>query len=264
MKTSIISLTAISVLTTLTARAGLVSVYEFNESGGATAADAVRGAGGAGTANGGTSFVPGRIGNAVEFDGSSGWIMAPNTVPTGATAFSVTAWVWADSAPNWGTIVKNWGGASTGAFHLGFNLTSGQISNYVSPPTVGPAQDPSVLSLNAWRHVALTYDGAAGTQILYIDGVQVAAAGASPSLVALGANMGIGVKTDDSTAAPDPANPGFWDGRIDDLAFWDNALTPAEVLQIKVNGDNGIGVVPEPGAAAFLLLAAAGMVRRRR
>lgn len=243
----------------------LISAYGFNESGGATAADAIRGAGGAGSVNGGSTFVPGKIGNAIEFNGSSGYILAPNALSTGTTAFTISAWVWADSSPTWGSIVKNWGGASTGAFHFGFNDNSGRLSNYVSNPTVGPVQAPSVLTLNAWHHVAVTYNGAGSpAQILYIDGVQVSTGAGSTSLTALGTNMGIGVKTGDSTLAPDVPTPGWWDGKIDDLAFWNNALTPAEILQIKTNGDAGIGVVPEPASAAFLALGALGLMRRKR
>ena len=260
----IIRTSAILALTTLATQAGLISVYQFNESSGSTAADSIRGGAGAGTLNGGTSFVAGKIGNAADFDGTTGYITALNTAPTGTTSFSVAAWVWADSAPVWGTIVKNWGGATPGAFHLGFNLGTGQVSNYVSAPTFGPVVDPSVLGLGAWHHIALTYDGGAGTQTLYVDGASVGSASASGSLTAIGTLMGIGAKLDDTQVGPDPGAPGLWDGKIDDLAFWDNTLTPVEVAAIKANGDLGIGVVPEPASAAFLAVAALGLMRRRR
>lgn len=245
-------------------RGALLSAYSFNESGGTSAADAIRGAGGTGSVNGGSTFVPGKIGNAIEFDGTSGYVLAPNAVPSGTTAYSVSAWVWLDAPTTWGTIVKNWGGSSTGAFHLGLDNASGRISNYVSPPTVGPVAAPSALSLGEWHHVALTYNGGSASQILYIDGLQVATGAASTSLTALGINMSIGVKTDNSTSAPDANVPGWWDGKIDDLAFFNTVLTPAEVLQIKTNGDAGIGVVPEPASALFLALGALGFMRRRR
>jgi hypothetical protein len=67
--------------------------------------------------------------------------------------------------------------------------------------------------------------------------------------------MAIGVKTDNSTLAPDTANPGYWDGRIDELKFWDHPLTPAEVIS---------AMVPEPATTAFLALSALGILRRRR
>jgi hypothetical protein len=245
-------------------RGSLVSIYEFNESGGTVAADTIRGAGGTGAVNGGSSFVAGKIGNAVEFDGSTGWALAPNAIPSGTTAFTISAWVWADAANTWGSIVKNWGGSSAGAFHFGLDNASGRLSNYVSGPAVGPVLSPGTLGLNAWHHVAVTYDGGSASQILYIDGLQVATGVASASLNALGSNMGIGVKTENSTLSPDPSSPGWWDGKIDDLAIWNHVLTGAEILQIKTNGDNGIGVVPEPASAAFLALGLLGLLRRHR
>jgi uncharacterized protein len=196
-------------------QAAMTAYYPFNKSSGTTAADAVRGGAGTANASGGFSWTAGQYGNAVELNGSNAYLLAPNAVPTGTTAFSVAAWVWADSAPFWGSIVKNWGGSATGAFHLGFDQGSGRISNYLSAPFAGPVLAPTTLSLGAWHHVALTYNGSAATQTLYIDGVAVASGGAPSDLDALSPNMGIGVKADDATLAPDPFAPGFWDGKID-------------------------------------------------
>jgi hypothetical protein len=214
---------------------------------------------------GGAQWVPGKIGNALEFDGANDYALALNAVPTGSTSMTISAWVWADTRPTWGSIVKNWGGASTGAFHLGFDNASGRISNYLSAPQDGPVIDTVQLTLNAWHHVAITYNGSSTNQSLYIDGVLVNSRSTAPTdLDALGTNMGIGVKPDNSTLIADPATPGYWDGKIDDLAFWNEALTAAQILQIKNNGDAGIGVIPEPSSLALLLLGMAGLVRRRR
>ena len=267
-KLSAISSCLICCLLPAVTQAALVSVYEFNESSGTTASDSVRGAPGVGTMNGGTSFVPGKIGNAVEFNGSTGFITALNTVPTGTTAYSVAAWVWTDTSAVWGSIVKNWGAASVGSFHFGFDGTSGRrMSNFLTNGTSVTAPAASALSLNTWHHVALTYDGATTTQRLYINGSQVSVNTAAPaSLTALGTLMGIGAKLNDAQTGPAAAGnvPGFWDGKIDDLAFWNHRLTAAEVLAIKNNGDLGIGVVPEPASAALLGLAGLGFMRRRR
>ncbi len=249
----------------LTAHGALTSVYQFDETSGTSAADAIRGAGGTGNVNGGSTWTAGKIGNAIEFNGSSGFVLAPNAVPTGTMDLTISAWVWADAANTWGTIVKNWGNSSPGAFHFGFDNTSGRISNYLNAPTDGPLIAPTVLSLNTWHHVAFTYSGGSATQTLYIDGVQVAQRLTAPAdLDALGPNMSIGVKTDNTTLAADANAPGYWDGRIDDLAIWNEVLSPAQIAQIKANGDLGIGVVPEPGAVALCVLASAGLMRRRR
>jgi hypothetical protein len=255
----------------LTADGALTALYPFNETSGNTAADAARGAVGDASLNnfGGTQWVPGKIGNALEFDGTDDYAAALNVVPTGTTNLTVSAWVWADTGgttQQWRSIVKNWGGSSTGAFHFGFQAGTNQISNYLSAPTDGALQDPTVLTLGTWHHVAFTYSGGSATQTLYIDGLQVAQRLTAPAdLDALGTLMGIGVKLNNAQTGPDLTGvPGFWDGKIDDLAFWNETLTPAEILTIKTNGDLGIGVVPEPASAAFLALSALGLLRRRR
>ncbi|HWB04417.1 MAG TPA: LamG-like jellyroll fold domain-containing protein [Verrucomicrobiales bacterium] len=248
------------------AHAALTAAYQFNEASGNSASDAIRGATGVATLNnfGGAQWVPGKIGNALEFDGANDFALALNVIPTGTTAMTISAWVWADAAPTWGSIVKNWGDASAGSFHFGFDNTSGRISNYLAAPQAGPLIAPGILTLNAWHHVAVTYNGSAGNQTLYIDGLQVASSTAPPDLDALTPNMSIGVKTNNSTLAASGAAAGYWDGKIDDLAFWNEALSAAQILQIKNNGDAGIGVVPEPSSMALLLLGVAGMSRRRR
>ena len=256
---------ALVLLVVVQAGAALTSVYQFNESSGDTAGDAIRGPAGAGTLSnfGGSQWVAGKIGNAIEFDGVNDYVLALNAVPSGTTAMTVSAWVWADSAPTWGSIAKNWAGPP-GSFHLGFDTSTGRIGNYLNSPFHGPLIAPSPLSLNTWHHIALTYDGAATVQTLYIDGVQVAVLGGAPAdLDAIGTNMGIGVKPNDTTTGPDFYVPGYWDGKIDDLAFFNTALSPAEILTIKNNGDLGIGVVPEPGVGVLVALGVSILFRRR-
>src|SRR5262249_8724343 len=67
-----------------------VSVYQFNETTGNTAGDLVRGASGNGTLTnfGGTQWVAGKIGNALQFDGTNDYVLAPNAISTGATSFT--------------------------------------------------------------------------------------------------------------------------------------------------------------------------------
>jgi hypothetical protein len=266
MKSPSLFVAAAALLST-PAHASLTSVYQFNETTGNSAADTIRGATGAATLSnfGGAQWVPGKIGNALEFDGVNDFALALNIAPTGTTSMTISAWIWADTAPVWGSIVKNWGDSSAGAFHFGFDNATGRISNYLAAPQDGPVIAPGVLTLNAWHHVALTYNGSTANQSLYIDGALAGTRStAPPDLDALGTNMSIGVKTNNTTLAPSATAAGYWDGKIDDLAFWNEALSAAQILQIKNNGDAGIGVVPEPSSMALLLLGGIGITRRRR
>src|SRR5262249_36802947 len=45
-----------------------------------------------------------------------------------------------------------------------------------------------------------------------------------------------------SYPSPDATTPGYWQGKIDDLAIWKRVLTPGEIAQIYQAGLDGISV----------------------
>ena len=42
----------------------------------------------------------------------------------------------------------------------------------------------------------------------------------------------IGAKPNDAANGVDPLNPGYWNGRIDELSMWDRALSEAEIQEL--------------------------------
>jgi hypothetical protein len=254
--------------------AAIVSGYKLDETFGDVASDSVRGAAGDGTLSkfSGLQWVPGKIGTALEFDGDDSYVLAPTALPTGTTAFTISLWAWADTLKPWGSLVKNWGTTDIGAFHLGLDASSGRLSNYLGSPQDGPILAPTTFTVGTWHHIAVTWDGPTQTEALYVDGVRVATRLTVPGLTSLterGPNMAFGVKPDNLTLGPGiDCCSGFWDGRMDDIAFFDTALTDQEVLQIKINGDNGISaIIPEPATVALAGLGISGLgfvLRRRR
>ncbi len=253
------------------AQGAITAGYRFDETGGTTLADSIRGFLGNGTLYNfdGAQWVPGKIGMALDFDGANDFVLATNALPTGTQTFSISMWAWADVNAQWGSLVKNWSGPA-GSTHFGLDSSSGRISNYLGTNggVDGPIIAPATFTTNTWHHLALTWDGPGRSEVLYIDGVSVATR-VTPSgafLSALGTNMGFGVKLNESTTgASTDCCPGYWNGKMDDLAFFDTVLTPVEVQQIKTNGDNGISVmVPEPGTALIAGVGAAALLLRRR
>jgi hypothetical protein len=102
---------------------------------------------------------------------------------------------------------------------------------------------------DAWTFVAVVYDLLANTSCLYVDGAY-GCAGASPSTDALSVTT-IG------------RNPNFdfpFIGRIDDVFFFDEALSKAQLDDIRRNGIP----VPTPATLPLVLAAAAGLVVSRR
>ncbi len=86
----------------------------------------------------------------------------------------------------------------------------------------------SGLSINTWHHVAMTYDSNVDTPAvkLYMDGQEVASTPQSKAIYNAYESIIIG---------------GAFNGIIDEVAIYNCALSPEEVLQHYENGLNGIG-----------------------
>jgi hypothetical protein len=230
----------------------MIALYRFDEAAGTTAADSTGRSAAGNLVNfpgDGSQWTTGRVGRALEFRGgaSSDHVVVPS-YPKPASSISASAWVWADSRPTWGSIIKNWGNATAGQFHFGLNASDGRLSNYLdaaSAVAIAPTQFP----IGSWEHVAFVADASAGQMTIYHDGVAVVSAAYDGALLNSVMNsIGIGVKTNDAGTAPDSGSPGYWDGKLDEVALWNSALAPAEVLAIYAGGLQGVGLATSGGA----------------
>ena len=180
-------------------------------------------------------WTTGKVGGALRFDGPvSGQHVIVNNFPRTTTAYTLAAWVFADTIPVWASIAKNW----FGEFHFGLDATGNSLSNYVglSPSGQQFAREPGTFPTGSWQHVACTVDAA--NIRLYRNGTQVASTAYSGTwFTPQPAPMGIGVKLNGAIA--DTGAPGYWDGLIDDLALWNRALSAAEVFNLYAAGAAG-------------------------
>lgn len=113
--------------------------------------------------------------------------------------------IYNDAAGNW-------------TFWAGNNGASGQWNNLDGGP----------VTVNAWTHVTITYDAGTTTRKMFLNGVEVLSAvvGISPNVLRdmhFGAGSDLGVDY-------------FWDGLLDDIGFWDTALTEAQIQDVMTNG----------------------------
>jgi hypothetical protein len=202
---------------------GLVGLWRMDDGTGTTARDSSL------TGNPGTLMRPtggdwgvGHHGAALELTGTS-WVSVPSHKAYDATGgLTLSAWVfWSKASPAGQVIMaRQRGVALQNAFWLG--LDNNRLHFSVEDDGVN-----ITLPAGRWVHVAGTYDG---TKVaLFVDGGLVIAAAVSAR--ATTANRGVSIGADINGADPHSATSMFV-GKLDEVAIFDRALTPAEVAML--------------------------------
>jgi|GEM_PF-6584100 len=199
-----------------------------------------------GVAPGTPGWDVGQIGNAVIMAGG----LQNNQffeVPTmsklqGATSLTISFWM-RPSAANGGyrglfgtrsegpTNNQNWGANIEGALNNNLDLrtTSGGTASQGLDAGSLPEPEGGGFASDVWYHVVHTYDGVSGDSRAYVDGVETAISNNGAPQTLFGEGWFIGLEPSD------PTNRDF-DGALDDLAVFPNALSAAEVLDIYTRG----------------------------
>jgi hypothetical protein len=188
----------------------------------------------------GGSVHPG-LGGAITLDGAGDGAIGGNFNKLTTNDVTVVAWAYAESlAGDWNSIIKNWGQTVGGQFHLGLGDVA---ANTLQNRLVGhvPATAATNFPVGQWVHTAFVLDSVALQNRLYVNGMVVATAAYSGTLGLAGATgLGIGIKPNDNGTAPSDSDPGPWNGRIDDVALFNQVLTTAQIQQLYQNGMAGI------------------------
>ena len=181
-------------------------------------------------------IVPGRIGNAIAFDGENGLHFDGVGAFSRTDPFTLSLWIKASEWRDWNVLVHRTR-AALDAGSRGYELSMQQdrlvagLTHMWSQNAIRIITDDGV-PLNEWVHVAMTYDGssrAAGVT-LYVDGQQAAVTVVRDNLFKNNtyerddATLTMGYRFRDS---------GFKDGLIDDFQVFDRALTAIEIAQLS-------------------------------
>ncbi|MCG2682067.1 MAG: LamG domain-containing protein [Planctomycetales bacterium] len=199
---------------------------------------------------GGSPYRSGRFGNSLDFRGPEvGDGVIVHDYPKAANdRLTVAAWIWvvATGRSYWPMIASNWsafssgrGGAlgDRGQFHFGLYDRDGNLIARVTQRDGQMAElregASQPLPLFVWQHVVLVADGT--TMHLYRNGKEVASgpcAGVLPQPPTAG--LGIGCRTNEAGTDPLPDTPGafYWQGRIDEFAVFNQALSAETVEQL--------------------------------
>jgi hypothetical protein len=145
----------------------------------------------------------------------------------------------ASSRPRWASIAKNWAGADDrGQFHFGLHFDSGELEAHIEDSSGEEivVKDGTPLPLHAWHHVAFVADGE--TLRLYRNGKQVDAAAyhklhRDERITALAIGTKLNLKGD----APDHQDFNMWDGRLDELAIFNHAVSDEQIRELYELGN---------------------------
>jgi tetratricopeptide (TPR) repeat protein len=210
-----------------------------------------------GVLEGAVTFVPGKVGQAFSFDGTTADVRVPASPSLNVGAgngMTIEAWIrpadlsaqrpvleWNDGS--YGTLLYvsvylMGGGAGPGAFTANFKDVNHQAHNISSPP--------GVLTTNRFQHVAATYDGTSGDAALYLDGAIVAQANLGIFTPRTIGDLYFGLRPYDDAAGM------RFVGEIDEVGVYSRALSEAEIEAIHAAGGAGkrlVPVAPSNGAA---------------
>ncbi len=210
---------------TSSAPAGPVALWHADES----AADAA--GTNHGTLEGTVTYATGRVGQAFKFTGSTGAVrMGTDALRQPFAALTMTAWVNPTATGSSGnayglTVLSRTDGDGfalrvlAGKLQADLRLAGGDYT------VTFPGQTTN-LPLNAWSHLAVTYDGAVITG--YVNGVSVGTVAATGALRAANPTTNLLIGNEPQEGSLQGA--GFpWPGMLDEVAVYDRALTAAEV-----------------------------------
>lgn len=215
---------------------GLVGRWTFDEGKGSLASD-VSGRDNHGTIMGGAKWIEGRMGGALQFDGTDDFVSIPNESAFDITgAVTVSAWIRVESFTNpWQAIVTK--GDRAWRLHRANETKSvGFACSDLSREQVGDLFGKQDVADGKWHHVAGVLDGTKAS--IFVDGALDASADSSPTIsindyaVLIGANAQVEGR--------------LFHGHIDDVRIYDRALSVDELRALLKEAG---AAVPPPGKA---------------
>jgi hypothetical protein len=213
---------------------GAAAFWPFNESTGATTADATGNAHTGTLQNGAVFSTAGQSGNAVSFDGVDDSVRIPRAASLEPAVVSLTAWIKIPSGvteADWASVIKKTYGNDLDRPWGSWSL---QLSPYGAANKVGfftgisgtdgnTLISPAALPANVWVHIAGTYDPASSSKKLYVNGQLVASTTVSNPIVNDTTSAG------DIYLGQDPGAGEAFTGTIDGVGVWGRILTPGEI-----------------------------------
>ena len=196
---------------------GPVSAYSFDEGAGSTVADA-SGQGHSGTIAGATWNAAGRFGSALSFNGTNSWVTVADAASLDlTTGMTLEAWIKPTALSSWRTVVMKETAGDLGYVLYAYD-NAPRPAAYINVSGQVTTSGGAAPALNAWTHLAATYDGV--SLRLFTNGVEVSATAMTGAMATSASPLRIG-------------GNGVWgeyfSGLIDEVRVYNRALSPAEI-----------------------------------
>lgn len=176
-----------------------------------------------------SSWVPGKFGAALDFDGSTSEIDVASP-SLSATDYTYMAWIYPDAAGAANFLFNVHDGA--GADELEIEYDSDSDTQVNSNGTGGVVNGTDTMPTGAWYHVAVTRS--ASTISLYVNGL-LNATGTDGTAYTIGGGLGVG--------ADAHGNSDYFDGKMDEVRVYNYARTSGQILE-DMNAGHPIGGSP--------------------
>jgi fibronectin type 3 domain-containing protein len=231
---------------------GLVAAYGFAEGAGTIVADA-SGNANTGSITGASWNTTGKYGSSLTFNGTSHVVLIPNSASLNlSSGMTLEAWVYpTTSQTGWRAIIQR----ETDAYVLHSSSSFGAMR-----PTAGGTFSgafdhlnvPSAIPVNAWSHLALTWDGS--TIRLHVNGVEGASKARTGTLQGTAAGAGA-VRIGNNV----PYAENFL-GRIDEVRIYNRALSTTEIATDMNTPIGSDATAPTPPASLVATATSASQV----
>jgi len=230
--------------------AGLVSVWELQETSGTTVGDAANNqdlTNSGATVNTTAGTMPSNFSSSYDFNGSSDYLTNNGNSDADFDfdfndAYSLSAWVYCDAmgTSGYNIIISKMAAsginANTGWFLYWRSDDKAQvIHRYVSGVTYGIAGRSTAMNKGEWNHIVFTYNGGgdpATDMKFYINGASVSVT------EVLDNELGSSLNDEEVTVgARNEGENGEFDGHILQVGVWSKELTATEATNLYNNGD---------------------------
>lgn len=184
---------------------------------------------------------------ALEFDGQNDKVASSVNYGTATSTFSLEAWIYPESA-SYKRILSSHGLNAGGEVIFDTydaSANNGRALRFVIYGNNGTFiySVPNVLTLNEWNHVAAVFDNGIGK--LYVDGTLVGTSPQSTVTTLPGTTYNFQFGEDRIINTPE-----YWNGRMDEIRFWNTARTEQEIA----DNYNTCLVGNEPGLKEYFKL----------